>query len=323
MREVMFVQALGEAMAEEMERDPRVILMGEDVQLGAFGQTRGLVERFGPGRVRNTPLAEVGFTGAGIGAAASGLRPVVNIMMANFLYVTMDQIVNQLAKLRYMSGGQVDFPIVIWATTGAGGSAAAQHSDNPAAMFVNVPGLKIVKPGNPYDVKGLMKSSIRSNSPIIFFEETTLGMMKQPIPDEEYTVPIGKGEVKREGTDITVVAIGCMVSQALSAAEKLEKEGISVEVVDPRTLVPLDKDIILNSVAKTGKVVVCDDAPPLCSVASEISATINEEGFDFLKAPVARVTREHVPVPFSPPMEKFVLPNEEKIINKVKEVAKR
>jgi pyruvate dehydrogenase E1 component beta subunit len=320
MKTINFIQAINEALREEMARDKTVILMGEDVTLGAFGQTRGLVEEFGPERVRNTPISEPGFTGAGVGAAASGLRPVVDIMMGNFMYVAMDQFLNQMAKLRFMSGGQVNFPITIHATIGAGGSAAAQHSDHPVVPFVHTPILKAVIPSNPYDAKGLLKSAIRDDNPVIFFEETTLGPIKQEVPEEEYLVPIGKGDIKREGKDVTIVAIGCMVPQALSAAEKLAKEGIDVEVVDPRTLVPLDKEIILNSVKKTGRLVVADDDTPMCSFASEIVTIVAEEGLSYLKSTPKRVTRVNVPVPFSPLMEKFVLPNDEKIVQAVKEV---
>lgn len=320
MKTINFVQAINEALREEMRRDEKVILMGEDIQLGVFGQTAGLTEEFGVERVRNTPITEPGFVGAGLGAAASGLRPVVDIMFGNFMYIAMDQLLNQAAKLRYMSGGQVSFPIVYYATIGAGGGAAAQHSDHPVAPFVNTPLFKSVIPSTPYDAKGLLKSAIRDNNPVIFFEEIALGPMQQEIPEEEYLIPIGKGDVKREGKDVTVVAIGCMVPQALSAAEKLEKEGINVEVVDPRSLYPLDKEIIINSVKKTGRVVITEDTTPLCSFTSEVAAILAGEAFQYLKAPIMRVTREHVPVPFSPPMEKYVLPNEEKITEAIKKI---
>ncbi len=320
MKTVTFVQAINEALREEMARDKTVIVIGEDVRASVFGATGGLVKVFGPERVRDTPISEPGFTGAGVGAAASGLRPVIDIMMGNFMYVAMDQFLNQMAKLRFMSGGQVNFPITVHASIGAGGGAAAQHSDHPVVPFVHYPIFKVIIPSNPYDAKGLLKSAIRDDNPVIFFDETTLGPMKQEIPEEEYLLPIGKGDIKREGKDVTIVAVGCMVPQALSAAEKLQKEGISVEVVDPRTLVPLDKEIILNSVKKTGRLVVTEDDTPMCSFASEVMAIAAEEALSYLKAPARRVTRENVPIPFSPPMEKFVLPNEEKIIKAVKEV---
>ncbi|HOK17993.1 MAG TPA: alpha-ketoacid dehydrogenase subunit beta [Caldisericia bacterium] len=320
MKTITYVQAINEALREEMARDKTVIVMGEDVRASVFGATGGLLKEFGPDRVRDTPISEPGFTGAGVGAAASGLRPVVDIMMGNFMYVAMDQFLNQMAKLRFMSGGQVNFPVTVHAILGAGGGAAAQHSDHPVSYFVHTPIFKVVLPSTPYDAKGLLKSAIRDDNPVIFFEETTLGPMKQEIPEEEYLVPIGKGDIKRGGNDVTIVAVGCMVPQALSAAEKLQAEGISVEVVDPRTLVPLDKEIILNSIKKTGRLVVTEDDTPMCSFASEVMAIAAEEGFSYLKAPVRRVTRVNVPIPFSPPMEKFVLPNEEKIIKAVKEV---
>ena len=320
MKTINFIQAINEALREEMARDKTVIVIGEDVRASVFGATGGLVKDFGPERVRDTPISEPGFTGAGVGAAASGLRPVIDIMMGNFMYVAMDQFLNQMAKLRYMSGGQVNFPITVHASIGASGGAAAQHSDHPVVPFVHYPIFKVVIPSNPYDAKGLLKSAIRDDNPVIFFDEATLGPMKQEIPEEEYLLPIGKGDVKREGKDVTLVAVGCMVPQALSAAEKLQAEGISVEVVDPRTLVPLDKEIILNSVKKTGRLVVTEDDTPVSSFASEVVAIVAEEGLSYLKAPVKRVMRVNVPIPFSPPMEKFVLPNEEKIIKAVKEV---
>ncbi len=319
MRKITYIQAVNEAFREEMRRDPKVFIMGEEVKVGVLGQTEGLFEEFGEEKVRNTPISEQGFVGAGIGAAGSGMRPIVDFMFGNFMYVAMDQLANQAAKLRYMSGGQVNFPMVFYTTTGDMGSTAAQHSDHPVAPFVNMPLLKIVLPSTPYDAKGLLKSAIRDDNPIIFFEEVTLGGIKGDVPEEEYLISIGKGDIKRSGKDVTVVAVGCMAPQALSAAEKLQKEGISVEVADPRTIVPLDKEIILNSVKKTGRLVICEDAPRLCSFASEVSATISEDGFSYLKAPIKRVTREHVPLPFSSPMTEFVLPNESKIIDAIKE----
>jgi pyruvate dehydrogenase E1 component beta subunit len=318
MRKISYLQAINEALREELRRDPKVFMMGEDIQFGVFGHAVELFDEFGPERVRNTPISEAGFVGAGIGAAACGMRPIVDIMFGNFMYVAMDQLANQAAKLRYMSGGQVSFPIVFHVLIGAMGSVAAQHSDHPVAPFANTPGLKIVLPSTPYDAKGLMKSAIRSDDPVIFFTEVALGWLMDQVPEEEYLVPIGKGEVKREGTDVTVVAVGCTLPQALSAAEELEREGISVEVVDPRTIVPLDRDVILNSARKTGRVVVSEDAPRFCSFASEISAIVSEELFSHLRAPVKRVTREHLPVPFSQPMERFILPNEEKIASAVR-----
>lgn len=320
MREVTFVQAIHEALQEEMRRDPLTFLMGEDVQSGLFGATTGLVAEFGPARVRNTPISEAGFVGAGVGAAMAGARPIVEISFASFTYCSWDQLCNQAAKLRYMSGGQADIPITFRTLYGALGSAAAQHSETVYAQLMSVPGLKIVIPSGPYDMKGLLKSAIRDNDPVIVFEHGRLGRLKEAIPEEEYLVPLGKGAVKREGKDVTVVAIGLMVQKALAAAEALQKEGISVEVVDPRTLVPFDEETILNSVQKTGRVVVADEGHLRGGAAADIAAMIADKGFDYLDGPIKRVTALDVPIPFSPPMEAFVVPNEQKIQAAVKEL---
>jgi len=311
MREIRFIRAINEAMREEMHRDKTVFLMGEDVAAGVMGKTAGLIDEFGPERVRNTPLAEVSFIGAAVGVAAAGMRPIIDIQFWNFIFVAMDQVVNQAAKMRYMFGGQVKLPMVIRGLSGLTSGAAAQHSDSPHGMFMNVPGLKIVTPATPYDAKGLLKAAIRDDNPVLFFESGSLGRLSGPVPEEEYIVPLGVADVKREGTDVTVVAIGCMVQNALVAAEELARDGISVEVVDPRTLVPLDKEVILSSVKKTGRLVVADEAPRTCGAAAEIAALVaeDEDAFGYLDAPIQRVTRQHVPVPFSPPMENFVIPN--------------
>jgi pyruvate dehydrogenase E1 component beta subunit len=304
MREISYIQAINEALREELRRDPLTFVMGLDVWVGAFGATNSLTDEFGPERIRNAPISEAGYAGAGVGAAMAGMRPIVEIEFASFFYCCWDQVCNQAAKLRYMSGGQSDIPITFRTVYGALGQSAAQHSETVYAQFMSVPGLKIVVPSTPYDMKGLLKSAIRDNNPVLVFEHMGLGRMKGPIPDEDYTVPIGKGEVKREGKDITVVAIGLMVSKALTAAKKLEQEGVSVEVVDPRSLIPLDEETILNSVGKTHKV----------------AAVIADKGFDLLDAPVKRLTAPDVPIPFSPPMEKFVLPDDAKIAAAVKEL---
>lgn len=322
MREISYITAINEAIREELRRDPLTFLMGLDVWVGAFGATSGLTDEFGPERIRNAPISEAGYAGAGVGAAMAGMRPIVEIEFASFFYCCWDQVCNQAAKLRYMSGGQADIPITFRAVYGALGQSAAQHSETVYAQFMSVPGLKIVAPSNPYDMKGLLKSAIRDNNPVLVFEHMGLGRMKGPIPDEDYTVPIGKGEVKREGTDVTVVAIGLMVSKALAAAKKLEQDGISVEVVDPRSLIPLDEEIILNSVAKTHKVLVVDEGHLRAGAAAEIAAVIADKGFDSLDAPVKRLTTPDVPIPFSPPMEKFVLPDETKIIAAVKDLVR-
>ncbi len=317
---ISFIQAINSALAEELRHDPCAFLMGLDVWVGAFGATGGLTDEFGPQRIRNAPISEAGYAGAGIGAALAGMRPIVEIEFASFFYCCWDQVCNQAAKLRYMSGGQADIPITFRTVYGALGSAAAQHSETVYAQFMSVPGLKIVAPSDPYDMKGLLKSAIRDNNPVLVFEHMGLGRAKQEIPDQEYLVPIGKGEVKREGTDVTVVGVGLMVSKALKAATALADEGVSVEVVDPRTLVPLDEDTILNSVAKTHKVLVVDEGHLRCGAASEIAAVIADKGFDSLDAPVKRLTAHDVPIPYSPPMEKFVLPDEQKIAAAVKEL---
>jgi acetoin:2,6-dichlorophenolindophenol oxidoreductase subunit beta len=320
MREISYITAINEAIREELRRDPLTFLMGLDVWVGAFGATSGLTDEFGPERIRNAPISEAGYAGAGVGAAMAGMRPIIEIEFASFFYCCWDQVCNQAAKLRYMSGGQADIPITFRAVYGALGQSAAQHSETVYAQFMSVPGLKIVVPSNPYDMKGLLKSAIRDNNPVLVFEHMGLGRMKGQIPEEDYTVPIGKGEVKREGKDITVVAIGFMVSKALAAAKKLEQEGISVEVVDPRSLIPLDEEIILNSVGKTHKVLIVDEGHLRAGAAAEIAAVIADKGFDFLDAPVKRLTAPDVPIPFSPPMEKFVLPDEAKIITAIKEL---
>jgi len=259
MGKINFIQAINEALAEELERDPAVFLMGEDVELGAFGATRGLVDRFGKERVRNTPISEAGFAGAGIGAAMVGLRPVVEIEFASFFYCCWDQVCNQAGKLRYMSGGQVTLPITFRTAYGAAGSAAAQHSEVVYSQLLAAPGLKIIVPSDPADMKGLLKSAIRDDNPVLVFEHLKLGSMSAPCPEGDHLVPLGQGAVKRDGSDVTVVAIGAMVTKALTVAEEMATDGISVEVFDPRTLVPLDEEGLLSSVEKTGRVVIIDE----------------------------------------------------------------
>ena len=308
MREIRFNRAINEAIREEMGRDQTVFLMGEDVAPGIMGQTVGLSDEFGTERVRNAPLAEVGFVGAGVGAAAAGMRPIVEVMFWAVSYVAMDQIVNQAAKMRHMFGGQAKLPLVIRGITGGGPS---QHGDSLYAMFMHVPGLKIIVPSTPYDAKGLLKTAIRDDNPVLFFEQGALTGLTGPVPEEEYLVPLGVADVKREGTDVTVVAIGRMVQHALVTAEELAQDGISVEVVDPRTLVPMDKEAIIASVKKTGRLVVADEASRTCGAVAEIAALVAEDGdaFGCLDAPIQRVARQHVPVPFSPPMARFVIPD--------------
>ena len=298
-----YAQALDDAMVEEFARDPRTLCM-------ATTPPAGLQKKFGPQRVRRAPISEAGFTGIAIGAAASGYRPIVLWRMVTFSFVAMDQVVNQASKIRYMFGGQATFPIVFRTYYGGGVRMAAQHSQSPYSMFMHLAGLKIVLPSTPYDAKGLLKSAIRDDNPVITFECSRLDNIEGEVPADDYTVPIGVADVKRRGTDITIVAIGHMVQLALGTAAELAKEGISVEVVDPRTLVPMDFDTIRASVRKTGRLVVADEAPPTCSAAAEIAAAVAEDRdtFHCLRGPIARVCAASVPVPYSPPLEDFVLP---------------
>ena len=309
-RELFYIRAMYEGLREAMLEDSAVTVIGEDVDRSIIGATKGLIEEFGENRVRNTPISEATFTGACIGAAAVGLKPVVDLMVGSFFYVSMDQVANQAAKLPYMSGGQVKLPIVYFTATGPSGSAAAQHSENPHPMLMNVGGLKIVMPSTPADAKGLMLAAIRDPDPVIYFQDAVLGGVKGPVPEGPYHVPIGVADVKRQGTDVTVVAIGALVAKALAVAEQLADEGISVEVVDPRTLVPLDEETILESVRKTGRLVACDSAKLTCSAASEITSMVAEKAFGSLKAAPLRVAWENVPVPFSPVLEDRVLVSE-------------
>jgi len=323
-REITFVEALNEALRQEMERDSSIFVIGEDVGVyeGIFGVTKGLFKKFGPDRVIDTPISEAGFIGLCVGAAIAGLRPVVELMFVDFFGVAMDQIYNQAAKLRYMTGGKAKIPLTIRTTIGGGLRAAAQHSQVLYSIFAHVPGLKVIVPSTPYDAKGLLISAIRDDNPKIFFEHKKLYGIKGPVPEEPYTIPLGKADVKREGKDVTVVAAAYMVHEALKAAEKLEKEGISVEVIDPRTLVPLDKETILASVKKTGRLVIADEDYDRCGFASWVASIVADEAFSNLKAPIKRVTTPNVPIPFSPPLEDEILPNATKIENAVKSIVK-
>jgi acetoin:2,6-dichlorophenolindophenol oxidoreductase subunit beta len=315
MREITFEQASFEAIQEEFRSNPRTVHMSTDIPLE-------LQKEFGESRVRGTPICESGFVGAAIGLAGSGFRTVANIRMATFGFVAMDQLFNHAAKITYMFGGQAKFPILYRMTVGAGGSAAAEHSVSPYSLYMNNPGLKIILPTTPYDVKGLFKTALRDNNPVVAFEHLLLGGIKGEVPEEEYFIPFGRASIRREGSDVTVVALAKMVYDALEAAAVLNKEGISIEVIDPRTLVPLDKETIISSVMKTGRLVVVDEACQTCGAAAEIIALVagEKEVFKRLKAPPTRVCGLEVPIPFSPPMEKFVLPDKEKIITAVKNV---
>jgi len=314
---ITFAQAINEAIIEEMRRDESVIMMGEDIRRAVYGATAGLLDEFGEKRVMDTPLSESGFFGAAVGAAVVGMRPIVETL-SSFFWVGMDQIVSQAAKMRYMFGGQAKIPVVFRATMFYGGGAAAHHSDRNYSMFMNVPGLKIVVPSSPADMKGLLKTAIRDDDPCLVFEDGTLFGARGEVPEGELLIPFGEANMLRQGTDCTVVAIAGSVHQALGAAEELEVEGVSVEVVDPRTLVPLDKATILESVAKTGRLVIADLAHRVCSAASEISAVVAEEGFWSLQAPIGRVTAEQVNIPYTPALEKLVYPTKEKIVAAVR-----
>lgn len=323
MAQINFIQAINQALVEEMDRDPLTFVMGEDVVLSAFGATKGLIDRFGATRVRNTPISEAGFVGAAVGAAMAGVRPICEVEFASFFYCAFDQVCNQAAKLRYMSGGQARLPITFRAVYGAMGGAAAQHSETVYAQFLSVPGLKLVVPSGPADMKGLLKSAIRDDNPVIVFEHGGLGRLKEECPDGDYLVPLGKAAVKRAGEKVTAVAIGAMVSKTLKVADKLAKEGISVEVIDPRTLIPLDEEAILSSVEKTNRVVVIDEGHLRGGAAADIAALIADKGFDFLDAPVRRVTALDVPIPFSPPLEAAAVPGEARIEAALRELVGR
>lgn len=309
-----------EAMVEEMERDERVFIMGEDIarQGGIFGQFKGLAERFGHERVRDTPISETAIVGAGVGAALAGMRPVVDMHFVDFITVAMDEVVNQMAKIRYMFGGQCTVPLVLRAPDGAVRSAAAQHSQCLEAWFLHVPGLKVVTPSNPADAKGLLKAAIRDDNPVLYFEHKDLFRMKGPVPDGEYTVPIGKAAVVREGTDVTVVSYSAMLHKVLRVADILMQEGISVEVIDLRTISPLDKETIYSSVKKTSRLVIAHEAVKNGGVGSEIAALVAEEMLDYLNAPIVRIGAKFAPVPFSPVLERALLPQVEDIVEGVK-----
>lgn len=321
-RRIYFINAMQEGLSAAMAEDETVVVIGEDVDRSIIGATRGLIDTYGPARIRNTPISEATFVGACVGAAAVGLRPVVDLMVGSFFYVAMDQLADQAAKLRYMSGGQVDLPIVYFTATGPSGSGAAQHSENPHPMLMNVAGLKIVMPSTPYDAKGLMLSAVRDPNPVVYLQDFVLGGTRGPVPAEPYTIPIGVADVKRQGDDVTLVAIGGLVPRALKVAEKLAAEGVSVEVVDPRSLVPLDLDTIVASVEKTGRLVVCDNARLTCSAASEIAAGVTERAFGALKTAPRRVAWENFPVPFSPVLEKRVLVGDDDIRTAVLDVVR-
>ncbi|WP_339995739.1 alpha-ketoacid dehydrogenase subunit beta [Priestia aryabhattai] len=333
-RKLSMSEAINEAMKLAMRKDENVILLGEDVAGGAeidhlqddeawggvLGVTKGLVQEFGRERILDTPISEAAYIGAAMGAAATGLRPVAELMFNDFIGCCLDQVLNQGAKFRYMFGGKAEVPVTIRTTHGAGFRAAAQHSQSLYALFTSIPGIKVVVPSTPYDAKGLLLAAIEDNDPVIFFEDKTLYNMKGEVPEGYYTIPLGKADVKREGTDLTIVAIGKQVNTTLTAAEQLSHKGIDVEVVDPRSLSPFDEETILSSVEKTNRLIVIDEANPRCSIATDIAALVADKGFDMLDAPIKRITAPHTPVPFSPPLEDIYLPTPQKVIEVVSEL---
>jgi pyruvate/2-oxoglutarate/acetoin dehydrogenase E1 component len=324
-REMTFAEAIREALAEEMRRDSRVFILGEDVaEAGTpFKVLSGLVEEFGIRRVVDTPISEAGFTGLAVGAAMTGLRPVVDIMFGDFLTLTMDQMVNQAAKVHYMSGGKWKVPLVMRTTLGAARRSAAQHSQSLHAWFSHVPGLKVVLPSTPYDAKGLLKTAIRDENPVVFFEDKMMYKLKGPVPAKEYTIPLGLADVKREGHDVTIVATSSMVQLALGAGVLLEEIGISAEVIDPRTTWPLDEKTLIESAKKTSRAIVVDEGYGRYGVTAEIAAVIAEGAFYSLDAPVKRLGAMHVPIPFSPPLEDATVPSERALFDLARSLCKR
>lgn len=326
-RVITYREAINEALRVAMREDPTVVLLGEDLAGGAgctpasvdawggaFGVTKGLVCEFGPERVIDTPISETGFIGAAVGAALTGLRPVAELMYISFLGVCLDQVMNQAAKARYMSGGKVKLPMTIRTTTGAGLAIAAQHSDSVYALFVHIPGLKVVAPATPYDAKGLLLSAIRDDDPVVFVENRTLYNLKGPVPEEVYTIPLGKADVKRRGGDVTIAAISRMVHVALDAASDLETQGVSAEVIDVRSLEPLDSATIVDSVKRTRRLIVVDEDYPRCGMASEIAAVVGADAFHELERPIERITAPLAHVPFSPVMEQFYIPSAARVV---------
>ncbi len=322
MRVIQFREALREAMNEEMRRDKSIFLMGEEVAVynGAYKVSQGMLEEFGEKRVIDTPIAELGFTGIGVGAAMNGLRPIIEFMTFNFSLVAIDQIINSAAKTLAMSAGQYGAPIVFRGRTGNAGQLGAQHSQNFENWFANTPGLKVVVPANPHDAKGLLKSSIRDNDPVIFMESEMMYGDKGEVPEEEYLIPLGVAEVKREGTDVTVVSFGKILKLAQQAAEELEKDGISVEIIDLRTVRPIDYDAIIKSVKKTNRLVIVEEAWPLASIATDITYNVQRHAFDYLDAPIRRVNSMDVPLSYAPTLIEAVLPNLKRTIDAIKDV---
>jgi len=321
MREITFAEAVNEAQRFAMRENPEVILFGENVSSGWRAATKGLKEEFGRERVRDAPITETAFIGAGVGAAVVGMRPIVELMLVDFGLVAMDQILNQMAKTTYMTGGNVNIPMVLRAIYGAGGGNAATHSESLYGLYAHMPGMKVAVPATPYDAKGLLLTAIRDPNPVVFFEHRLLYSTRGPVPEEPYTVPFGVANLVREGRDVTVVAVGKMVQEAVKAADELNGK-VSVEVLDPRTLVPLDEEAILRSLQKTGRLVVVDEDYERCGFSAEVAAVAAEKGFHSLKAPVARVANPNVPIPFNRSLERHVLPDAEKIVRAIRSVVK-
>jgi len=321
MRKLTMAEALREALIEEMTRDPRVFVIGEDLRAGVpFGVTKGLVEQFGEDRVLDTPISEAAIIGASLGAAITGMRPVADMHFADFVTCAMDEVVNQIAKVRYMFGGQVDVPLTLRMPTGSVKGAAAHHSQSLESWFVHTPGLRVVFPSTPADAKGLLKTCLRGSDPVLFFEHKRLYKMSGEVPEEEVLIPLGRADVKREGSDVTVIASGWMVHLVLDAADRLGQEGIEVEVVDPRCLSPFDKATVFASVRKTNRVVIVEEAAKTGAFGAQIAAWLAEELFDHLDAPIQRVAAKDVPIPFSPPMEEFVIPNAGDVVAAVRRI---
>jgi pyruvate/2-oxoglutarate/acetoin dehydrogenase E1 component len=320
MRECTYADALREALREEMLRDSHVILLGEEIGIfeGVYKVTRGLLKEFGPERVRDTPISEAAIAGAAVGAALAGFKPVAEIMYMDFLTICLDQIATNAAKMRFMSGGKLKVPFVLRTQYSLGRMHGAQHSQFYPSIFFQVPGLKVVLPSTPHDAKGLLKASIRENNPVIFIESGALYRTKGPVPEEEYLLPLGQCDIKRNGDDLTIVAVSRVVSEALAAAAKLEEQGITAEVIDPRTIQPLDSNTIVESVKKTGRLIIASDDVRSGGIGSEIAAIVVEEAFDSLDSPILRVASADMPIPFSPPLEQAYMPNAQKIIEAAK-----
>ena len=320
-RILTYGEALNEALILEMENDNRVLIIGENVSSNLRVATKGLKEKFGRARVRDTPISETSFIGAGVGAAILGMRPVVELMLVDFGLVAMDQILNQMAKSHYMSGGRVKVPMTLRAIYGAGTSSAATHSESLYSIFAHMPGLKVAIPSNPYDAKGLLISAIRDDNPVIFMEHRLLYPMKGVVPMESYTLPFGVAKLVREGEDVTLVATGLMLGKGIELAKELHPE-INVEIIDPRTIVPLDEELILRSVKKTGRLLIVDEDYQRCGFSSEVAAIIAEKGFHYLQSPILRIATPNVPIPYNPMLEEYIVPNKEKIIREIKKIMK-